>query len=255
MRLSALIQKLGAAVFLCGLSASMVRAATGGAQATIEQVDTSPCLAAIASDDVEKAVSVCSGVIDNEKATKPDRLKVLIARGAFFARHDQIDPAIADYTRALQLEPSAADLFNARGELWFRKGDRPKAVQDFGAALRLDPNHEKARANQKAMARELERIGAQMAIAGKPSFNCTRARRAVEKAICADPELADLDREIFVANARAIREAHDASTARALRREQDDFVVRRAAEFGHTGYDLKKVMQERLRHLGGANGY
>jgi len=251
-RLRAVIVKLAAAVLLCGLSVAMACAATGSDQSVAEQVDISPCLAAIASDDVEKAVSACSAVIDNEKTAKPDRLKALIARGAYLDRHDRIDPAIADYSRALQLDPSSADIFNARGELWLRKGDRPKAVQDFGAALKLDPNHEKARANQKAMARELERIGAQMAIAGKPSFNCARARRAVEKAICANPELADLDREIFVANARVIREAQDTHQAHALQREQDDFIVRRNAEFGHRGYDLKQAMQERLRRLNGS---
>jgi uncharacterized protein len=42
----------------------------------------------------------------------------------------------------------------------------------------------------------VERLGALKAVAGKPSFNCATARRKVEKAICANPELADLDREV-----------------------------------------------------------
>ena len=46
-----------------------------------------------------------------------------------------------------------------------------------------------------------------MAVAGKPSFNCATARRPVEKAICANPELANLDREIYAVNARVVREA------------------------------------------------
>ena len=54
-----------------------------------------------------------------------------------------------------------------------------------------------AKANYKSLAQELERLGAQMAVAGKPSFNCATSSRPVEKAICADPELADLDREIY----------------------------------------------------------
>jgi tetratricopeptide (TPR) repeat protein len=254
MRSSVLMQFPGAAL-LCVLALGAAYAATGGEPVAVPQVDVAPCLAASAADDMDKAAAACTAVIDNEKTAKPDLIKALIARGALFARHDQVDRAIADDSRALQLDPTLADIFNARGELWLKKGDRPRAVQDFGAALKIDPNHEKAKANHKAMARELERIGAQMAVAGKPSFNCRSARRAVEKAICANRELADLDREVFAANARVLREARNAGEAKALQRAQDDFIARRNAEFGRPGYDLKKAMQERLQRINGVDGY
>lgn len=254
MRFRNLIQ-LSAAVVLPMLSLSAAHAATGGEPAAVVQVDIAPCLAASAADDMDKANSACASVIDNAKTAKADLVKALIARGALLARHDQIDRAIADDSRALLLDPTLADLFNARGELWLKKGDKPKAVQDFGAALRIDPNHEKARANHKAMARELERIGAQMAVAGKPSFNCRNAARAVEKAICGNRELADLDREIFASNARVIREARSPAEAKAFQREQDDFIARRNAGYGRPGYDLKKAMQERLQRINGVDGY
>ena len=258
MRFQNLIHVSGA-VMLSVLSLSTahdtVYGATGGEPAAVAQVDIAPCLAATSADDMDKASSACAEVIDNEKTAKADLIKALIARSALLARHDQIDRAIADDSRALQLDPALADIFNARGELWLKKGDKPKAVQDFGAALKIDPNHEKAKANHKAMARELERIGAQMAVAGKPSFNCRTTARAVEKAICGNRELADLDREIFASNARVIREAQNAGQARALQREQDDFIARRNAGYGRPGYDLKKAMQERLKRLNGADGY
>lgn len=247
--------RLSGAVLLGVLPLGAVHAATGGEPAAVTQVDIAPCLAAAGADDMDKAVSACAAVIDNEKTAKADLIKALVARGALYGRHDQIDRAIADESRALLLDPTLADVFNARGELWLRKGDKPRAVQDFGAALRIDPNHEKAKANHRAMAREIERIGAQMAVAGKPSFNCARATRAVEKAICANRELADLDREIFAANARVLHESRTAGEARGFQREQDDFIARRNAGFGRPGYDLKKAMQERLLRLNGVDGY
>jgi tetratricopeptide (TPR) repeat protein len=64
----------------------------------------------------------------------------------------------------LRFDPTLSDIFNARGELWRRKGDRPRALADFGAAIKLNPQHEAARANYKSLAQELERLGAQMAI-------------------------------------------------------------------------------------------
>jgi uncharacterized protein YecT (DUF1311 family) len=122
-------------------------------------------------------------------------------------------------------------------------------------AIKLNPQHSAARGNYKSLAQELERIGALMAVAGKPSFNCNTARRAVEKAICANPELADLDREIHAINVRIIGEARSPAEAHALQREQNAFIARRDAGFGRPGYDLRKAMKERLQKLVGVDGY
>src|SRR5665647_1748130 len=158
---------------------------------------------------------------------------------------------IGDYDTVLRLDPTLADVFNFRGELWRRKGDRPRALADFGAAIKLNPNHAAARGNYKSLAQELERLGALMAVYNKPSFDCATARRPVEKAICANPELANLDREINAVNAKVVREAASGSprAGRALQREQDEFIARRDAAFGRPGYDLQKAMRERLDHL------
>src|SRR5262249_11635845 len=130
-----------------------------------------------------------------------------------------------------------------------------KALADFGAAIKLSPDHPAARGNYKRLAQELERIGALMAVAGKPSFNCAAARRPVEKAICASPDLANLDRQINAVNVRVLREAQPPRERQAIRREQDAFLARRNAGFGQPGYDLKKVMSERLQRLQGVDGY
>ena len=225
--------------------------AVEGEHTESSQPDIAPCLAAAAADDEQKVASLCAGVIDDEKTARPDRIKALIARAAFHARHGRIDQAIADDDRVLQLDAALADVHNDRGELWRRKGDRLKAVQDFAAALRIDPANARARANNRELALELERAGAQMAVSGKPSFECARATRPVQKAICADHALADLDREIAGMNARGLGAARTAAEARALRRAQDQFVARRDAGFGRAGYDLKQAMQDRLRQLTG----
>jgi len=229
--------------------------ATGAEPAKDVKADPTPCFAAVSAADDDKIFSVCGELLDHDKLAKPDRIKALIARAGAFDRKDNTARAIDDYDDVLRLDPTLADIFNVRGELFLKKGSRPKALADFGMAIKLNPDHATARSNYKALALELERIGALMAVAGKPSFNCKTARRAVEKAICANPELADLDREINAMNVRIIGEARNYDDARALQREQDAFVARRNAEFGRPGFDLRKAMKERMRKLVGADGY
>jgi len=163
------VSRGAAACFLWALAASEARA-TGAEPARDVQVDPAPCVAAAASNEDDKSIEVCGALIDNEKTARADRVKALIARGDAFARKDMIDRAIGDYDAALLLDPGLADVFNARGELWRRKGDRPKALSDFGAAIKLNPAHAAAKASYKSLAQELEKIGALMAVAGKPTF-------------------------------------------------------------------------------------
>jgi tetratricopeptide (TPR) repeat protein len=196
-------------------------------------------------------MTVCGGLIDNQKTARSDRIKALIARAGVFTRRNQIDRAIADYDAVVWLDASLAEVYNSRGELWRKTGDRRKALADFDAALKRNPDFIAARSNYKDLVLELERLGALMAVYNKPGFNCAKARRAVEKAICADPTLANLDREITAVNAKVIERARAGNppAGRALQREQDAFVARRNAAFGQADFDLLKAMRARLDQL------
>ena len=218
-------------------------------------IDPLPCLAAIAANDDDAIISRCDSLIGNEKNTQPDRIRAALARAAAYDRRQQYDRAIADYGTALQLDSAQADAFNHRGEVWRKKGDRPHALADFAAAIRLNPEHSSARANYKSLAQELELLGAQMAVGNRPSFDCAIAKRAVEKAICADPGLAKLDRDINEVFVRVIADQPNRPAARALTQQQRGFIARRNASFGKRGYDLRAAMEARLKALTGADGY
>ena len=218
---------------------------------TDQRVDPAPCVAAIMANDDDQIITICSPLIDNEKTARDDRIKALTARAEVYDRRDMIDRAIGDYDIVLRLDPTLADIHNARGELRRKKGDRPGALADFAAAIKLNPAHAAAKASYKALALEVERLGAMMAVNNKPSFNCATAKRAVDKAICANPELANLDREINAVNTKVVRQATNESprAGRAMQGEQDDFIARRNAAYGRADYDLQKAMRERLDHL------
>lgn len=242
------------------IGAAIITAITSGAlRASVDEtveiapLDPAPCRQAELAHDDDAVIAKCGAVIDHVKTAKADRIAALLARAAAYQAKQQIARALADYDAVLALDDSRADLFNQRGELRRQQGDRRGAIDDFVAALKRDPDHAAARSNQQTLTRELERIGAQLALKGKPSFDCGRARAAVEKAICADPELADLDREIDNVFARRMRAANRSDVA-ALRREQREFLAERAAAFGRPGYDLRAAMAARLRLLLGNNG-
>jgi tetratricopeptide (TPR) repeat protein len=168
-RLTSLVQS-AAVAFLLGAALPAAVRATGTEPATDPQVDPAPCVEAAAANDADKIIAICGALADSEKTLKADRIRALIARGGAYGARDQIDLAIGDYDMALRLDPTLADIFNARGELWRRKGDRPRALADFDAAIKLNPQHAAARANYKSLALELERIGAEMAIKNKPDL-------------------------------------------------------------------------------------
>jgi tetratricopeptide (TPR) repeat protein len=229
--------------------------ATGIAPTADSQVDPVPCVAAALANDDDRIIAACGLLIDDEKTAEKtatsDRVKALIARAGAYDRKDLIDRAIDDYGMALRLDPTLADIYTARGELWRHKGDRPRALQDFAAAIRLNPNHSTARSHYKSLALELERLGALLALNNKPSFDCATTRRTVEKAICGNPLLVNLDRQISAVNAKVVSDAarEYPRAGRALQREQDDFIARRDASFGQPDYDLQRAMAERLDHL------
>jgi tetratricopeptide (TPR) repeat protein len=166
--LTILIAAAAIAAVASAMPSDRARAATGTELSADPQIDPAPCVAAAAAEDADGIIAVCGALVDNEKTLKPDRIKALVARAGAFDRKEMIDRAIGDYDTVLRLDPTLADIFNVRGELWRRKGDLPHALADFGAAIKLNPQHEAARANYKSLAQELERLGAQMAVKNRP---------------------------------------------------------------------------------------
>jgi tetratricopeptide (TPR) repeat protein len=159
---------IGPAALACLLYAPPAAFATGTDAPAVPHVDPAPCAAAAVANDAGATIAICGPLIDNERTARADRLKALIARGRAYASKNQPDRAIADYDVALRLDSTLADVFNARGELRRGKGEFPGAIADFAAAIKLDPQHAAARANHKALAQELERLGAGMAIRNRP---------------------------------------------------------------------------------------
>jgi uncharacterized protein YecT (DUF1311 family) len=139
--------------------------------------------------------------------------------------------------------------YNNRGAAWRGKGDNDRAIADYEQALRIDPHMDSAADNLAVLRQERDRRGT---VAGAntmlPTFDCPTARRAVEKAICSDPELARLDRQIDDAYKAALAKQGKRGAAE-LKREQRTFIARRDRAFGDPDYQIKREFERRLKTL------
>ena len=194
-----------------------------------------------------------SAIADYDQAIKlRPQANFLTNRGDAYQAMKNYDGAITDYDAALNLDPKFQRAYNNRGAAWRAKGDRSRALQDYAEAVRLNPSDATAAGNYKSVSLEVERLGALPNAPSLPSFNCAVAKRPVEKAICADPELARLDRNMNDAFLRAIAsaEADNHRAALNLTRQQRDFIEKRNASYGRPGYDLRQAMAARIDQLG-----
>jgi tetratricopeptide (TPR) repeat protein len=69
-------------------------------------------------------------------------------RALTLLERSDLDGAIADFDRAIKLDPDGVDSFNGRGAAWRAKGDLDRAEADFSRALAIDQDHIGAQYNR-----------------------------------------------------------------------------------------------------------
>src|SRR5689334_2005315 len=62
-----------------------------------------------------------------------------IDRGRTYVQQDDNDRAIADFTKAIELDPEGADAYNLRGVAYTSNLDFDRAIADFDKAIQFDP--------------------------------------------------------------------------------------------------------------------
>jgi tetratricopeptide (TPR) repeat protein len=66
-------------------------------------------------------------------------LPVHLKHGLDQLHHRNYDAAIAEYTKALEIDPENAEAFDRRGNAYYQKGDLDHALPDFNQALTFNP--------------------------------------------------------------------------------------------------------------------
>ncbi len=188
----------------------------------------------------------------NEAIRLRPETNFLTNRGDSYYFKGDIDHALADFDRAIALNPGFFLAYNNRGGAYQKRGDLDRAIADYEGALRINPQFDKAAENLASARQERDRRGAATSDTLLPSFDCKSATLAVEKAICSDPDLSRLDREIDAAYKASLATRKGAALA-TLRSDQRDFLATRNKSFGNPSYNLRREMELRLAALRGTD--
>jgi tetratricopeptide (TPR) repeat protein len=184
----------------------------------------------------------------NEAIRLVPQANFLTDRGDSYQFKGDVDHAIADYDRALALNPGFYLAYNNRGAAYEKKGDLNHAMADFQEALRINPKLDTAAEGLAEVREKRDRRMASNSDQLLPTFDCGSAKLAVEKAICSDPDLSRLDRQIADAYKAALAK-FDRKAVAQFRQDQRDFITTRNKSFGNPQYNLKHEMEQRLTAL------
>ena len=87
------------------------------------------------AEDIDRAIADYTKVIDID----PQHADAYNHRGLAYRQNGAIERAINDYTKAIEIDPGHADAYENRGNAYVVKGDYDRAIADHIKAIELDP--------------------------------------------------------------------------------------------------------------------
>lgn len=93
----------------------------------------------------------CASVPQEPSSTPPAKVETAqdyLAQGDYDYEQGDCDGAIADYTRAIEINPAFAEAYNNRAYIYMVKKDYAAALPDLDYALQLRPNYVNALMNR-----------------------------------------------------------------------------------------------------------
>jgi tetratricopeptide (TPR) repeat protein len=96
--------------------------------------------------DAKLRIEACASILEREGLPAFDRFNAYVNRARAYQEMQLGDPAVADYTRAIELARNAAipsgaraQAYANRGVIYYNAGKRRSAFEDFNQALEADP--------------------------------------------------------------------------------------------------------------------
>ena len=85
-------------------------------------------------------VTGCTAILTKGHDRKQNLALAYMNRGIGYYDKGDYDRAIADYDKAIELNPKLAPAYNDRGNVYSAKGDYDRAIADFDKAIELTQN-------------------------------------------------------------------------------------------------------------------
>ncbi len=106
----------------------------------------------VQSADLERKIRGCTQIIERgTRESLENRASAYINRGVAYTKKGEVDRAIADYTKAIALDPDDAEAYYNRGVVYGRKGDKEREIADFRKALEINPSYQNAKKGLKIL--------------------------------------------------------------------------------------------------------
>lgn len=156
-------------------------------------------------------IAACNTAIESRPdASATDRAALFISRAEAYDDKGDVDRAIADLNKAIELDPNSVVAFENRGTLFVRSGKPDRAIEDYDEAIRLDPNYAQAHADRGVAyyikgnyARAIENYSEAIRLDPKHAVSYSNRAAAYKKAGRNDRAIADQSEAIKLEPDRA----------------------------------------------------
>jgi tetratricopeptide (TPR) repeat protein len=78
----------------------------------------------------------------------PQKIRSYNNRGNAFLNQGNLDEAISDYNRTIEINPNSALAYNGRGDVYLYQGNLDEAISDYSQAIAIDPQFTEAYYNR-----------------------------------------------------------------------------------------------------------
>jgi tetratricopeptide (TPR) repeat protein len=106
---------------------------------SVAAVHATPFEDCFSQDDLDRKVKGCTQVIKQKSTSPEDRALAYVNRGGIYGRRGKCALAIADYNKAIDLDPKLASAYNNRGYCYLEADKPDLALADYTKAIELEP--------------------------------------------------------------------------------------------------------------------